>query len=49
MRKIINGFLAIFLIFACQLVLADPFKIYGAEFTGDEKGSEFYEQTIAVI
>ena len=49
MKKIINGFLPVFLIFACQNVLAEPFKIYGADFTGDEKGSEFCEKTIVAI
>ncbi|WP_346744507.1 hypothetical protein [uncultured Turicimonas sp.] len=49
MKKIINGFLTVFLIFACQNVLAEPFKIYGADFTRDEKGSEFYEKTIVAI
>lgn len=49
MKKIINGFLTVFLIFACQNVLAEPFKIHGADFTRDEKGSEFYEKTIVAI
>lgn len=49
MKKIINGFLTVFLIFFYQNALAEPFKIYGVDFAGDEKWSEFYEKTIAVI